>query len=1175
LKTIVIKAGSAKKVLANADFNSGAKSLSNYTNLESFTIEKPNDPAFLSWNGGKLANNAFKGLANLKVVKIGIDTSNIGSSAFEGCTSLETAEFGLTRTLSPGAFKDNVSLKSLIFNKTYLPIAFDEFPPEPGNWFSDVDTSQLTIYVPTVAVNVFQDDEDWSNICDGCSIMSNGDDAEKDADAGPAATQNVVIETFTTKKLNEAIDSSPTGKNYGDIKTLTIKGGTIDPADTTFIAANLKKLEELYIIGSANFVNGIIPKNAFEGNRYLTKVRAENVKEIGVKAFNLFESLTEVDFPDVTIIRSQAFAQTKGSSASKLKTARFPKVQVIEQRAFYFCVNLEKLYLGDIPPTLNVPEGKQGLWFNFVTDMTVYVESLAVYEEYIKLENSDQIDWSALNFVATNGDELPIIPAADPYVDADYDHLRVDQTVPYYNGDYGLSLNMYTFNMNLNSWIQGRNSPVPMTTLEAIEWAHDNGFDAVDITCYYLPGYSNTAMPTADQQAAILAYAKEIKEYSAELGIAISGTGMQNNFADPNEARRNLDIERVKFYIQVAAEMGAPVIRVFTGPPPVDIKRTGWAAIMKDRITPAIQEVADFAAENYPTVHIGVQNHGDMLATANQVLQLIQWVDRDNVGVVNDTGYYRDFMNLDARGYHWYEDISLILPYSNNFQVKKKPGGAETTELMDLEKIFTSIRSSSYHGYVPVELLWNPGDVGYPGDLSTPPYEETLAFLEMMRTAMNNTKQVELSAMTLSSGALSPAFDSGTTAYTSSVANSVSSLTVTSSVENSNATIKVNGDLVVSGQASSAINLNVGSNTITIVVTTQNGITKTYTITVNRAPADESSTPSGSSGTPTNDTVVSTDGKLTLPTGKSGKVSLEDAVTIAIPTGATDQELKITIEQVLDTQSLLTNNEVLASPIYEILKNFLDNFNKPVTLSFVFDPAKVNSNQRAAIFYYDEIKKTWVEIAGSKISGNNISVEVNHFTKYAVLVVDQPTDNATKINFSDVSGHWAEASIKQAVSEGIIKGYSDGTFKPNHNVTRAEFTVMLMNAMKPQDADTALTFTDSAKIGAWAQKAIAQAVQAGIIKGYSDGTFRPNAVITRAEMAVMLANALGQSGGKDAIAGFADDKDIPAWAKGSVAFVKQANIVQGKGNNKFAPQDQASRAEAVTVLLKLLAQQSK
>jgi hypothetical protein len=131
---------------------------------------------------------------------------------------------------------------------------------------------------------------------------------------------------------------------------------------------------------------------------------------------------------------------------------------------------------------------------------------------------------------------------------------------------------------------------------------------------------------------------------------------------------------------------------------------------------------------------------------------------------------------------------------------------------------------------------------------------------------------------------------------------------------------------------------------------------------------------------------------------------------------------------------------------------------------------------------------------------------------------------------------------------------------------------MLMNTLKPQGEVTALTFTDTAKIGAWAQKAVAQAVQASIIHGYEDGSFRPDKEITPAEMVVKLTGALGLSNKANAATGFADDEDIPAWAKAGIAYVKQAGIVQGKGDNKFAPQDHATRAEAVTVLLKMLAQ---
>ncbi|BBH24192.1 hypothetical protein Back11_55370 [Paenibacillus baekrokdamisoli] len=334
----------------------------------------------------------------------------------------------------------------------------------------------------------------------------------------------------------------------------------------------------------------------------------------------------------------------------------------------------------------------------------------------------------------------------------------------------------------------------------------------------------------------------------------------------------------------------------------------------------------------------------------------------------------------------------------------------------------------------------------------------------------------------------------------------------------------------------------------------------------------------GGSITPSDDTVTSTDGKLTLPVGKRGLVSLGDAVSITIPANATNKELKLTIEKLLDTQTLLNHKEFLASPVFEILKNFTDNFTNPITLTFAFDPTILKSNQKASVFYYDEVKKVWVEVGG-KVNGNHITVEVNHFTKYAVMAVDTSTEvpvpGTTDKSFSDIAGHWAEANIKQAVSDGIVSGYPNGTFKPNASVTRAEFAVMLMNALKPQDEGTALTFTDAAKIGAWAQKAVAQAVQAGIITGYKDSTFRPDADITRAEMAAMVSKALGKSLEANAATGFADDKDIPAWAKGSIAYVKQAGIVQGKGGNRFAAQDLTTRAEAVTVLLNMLVQKSK
>ncbi|WP_282938974.1 S-layer homology domain-containing protein [Paenibacillus sp. RC67] len=433
----------------------------------------------------------------------------------------------------------------------------------------------------------------------------------------------------------------------------------------------------------------------------------------------------------------------------------------------------------------------------------------------------------------------------------------------------------------------------------------------------------------------------------------------------------------------------------------------------------------------------------------------------------------------------------------------------------------------------------------------------------------NKSSNADLSGLTLSSGTISPVFASGTTSYSADVANDVSNMTVTATLSDSKATMKVNGAAVASG----AISLNVGANLINIVVTAENGTQKTYSVTVTRASAPSSGGGGrgGSSGsTSSSDTVTSTDGKLTIPVGKSGEVSLNDMVKIVIPADAFSKELQLTIEKVVDTQKLITIKDVLASPIYEILKNFSENFSKEITIIFTFDPKSVKGNQKPSVFYYDETKQIWVEVGGV-VNGNTITIQVSHFTKYAVFAIDAKQT----INFNDISGHWAEANIKQAVSAGIVSGYPDGTFKPNTTVTRAEFAVMLMNALKPEGEGAALKFEDAARIGTWAQKAVSQALQAGIISGYEDGSFRPDAEITRPEMAVMIAKALGQSIEATAGTSFTDDKDIPTWAKGAVAAMNKLGVIEGKGVNQFAPGDKTTRAEAVTVLLKMLAQKSK
>jgi hypothetical protein len=187
---------------------------------------------------------------------------------------------------------------------------------------------------------------------------------------------------------------------------------------------------------------------------------------------------------------------------------------------------------------------------------------------------------------------------------------------------------------------------------------------------------------------------------------------------------------------------------------------------------------------------------------------------------------------------------------------------------------------------------------------------------------------------------------------------------------------------------------------------------------------------------------------------------------------------------------------------------------------------------------------------------------------------DLPAPDTVTVTFKDIVGHKANAEITNAVALGIVSGYPDGTFRPDANVTRAEFATMLMKALKPTVtvAGQTLSFADLENIGIWAIQYVAQAVQLEIINGYDDFTFRPNANITHAEMIAMVIRASGLKTGNVQQTGFTDDVDIPNWAKPAVSKAEETGIiiVGGLPDNKFVPQMQSTRSEAVSAIVRML-----
>jgi subtilisin family serine protease len=188
-------------------------------------------------------------------------------------------------------------------------------------------------------------------------------------------------------------------------------------------------------------------------------------------------------------------------------------------------------------------------------------------------------------------------------------------------------------------------------------------------------------------------------------------------------------------------------------------------------------------------------------------------------------------------------------------------------------------------------------------------------------------------------------------------------------------------------------------------------------------------------------------------------------------------------------------------------------------------------------------------------------------TKLGTFVVKQNTTT-----FSDVAQtYWASSPIQSLASKGIISGRADGSFDAISNVTRAEFTKMLVLATGlPRNENTNVLFTDTNK-DAWYAPYVAAAVKAGIITGFLDGTFAPNAFITREQMAVMLAKVLSVQStdtAGDALP-FVDRQAIRPYARAAIVTAVEANIVQGRQNQEFQPQQHSTRAETAAAIYRL------
>jgi len=218
---------------------------------------------------------------------------------------------------------------------------------------------------------------------------------------------------------------------------------------------------------------------------------------------------------------------------------------------------------------------------------------------------------------------------------------------------------------------------------DLLQFCADTGFDGVDITGYYLKGYP--AIPDDD-------YLNKVKRMAYRLGLEISGTGVRNDFTIADKAKRSQEVELVKKWIEVAAKIGAPVIRVFAG----NQKNEG---ISKEKVTDWVLEdirvCVDYGKQH--GVVIGLQNHNDFIQTADQVVRMIDAVNSEWLGLILDTGSYR--VNDP------YDETEKSISHAVNWQIKENVfmNGREVET--DMARLITIIRSSGYSGYLPIETL--------------------------------------------------------------------------------------------------------------------------------------------------------------------------------------------------------------------------------------------------------------------------------------------------------------------------------------------------------------------------------------------------------------------------------------------------------------------------------------
>ena len=242
-----------------------------------------------------------------------------------------------------------------------------------------------------------------------------------------------------------------------------------------------------------------------------------------------------------------------------------------------------------------------------------------------------------------------------------------------------LSLAAYSF----NQFLPRRGTPeqiaaAKMKLEDFIDYCAELGLPACELTGYYFP---KTVTPE---------YLNAIKLQTFKLGLDISGTAIGNDFCVAENKGRAAQLQMCRDWVDFAAAMGAPVIRIFAGRVP----KGETEAVALKRCIAGIEESLEYAATK--GVMLALENHGGITATPAQMMRIIEPVkDHPNFGVNFDSGNFR---TDDPYG-----DLEKIAPLAVNAQIKVMIGPRGKAEPADLKRVVQILKDAGYRGYVVLE----------------------------------------------------------------------------------------------------------------------------------------------------------------------------------------------------------------------------------------------------------------------------------------------------------------------------------------------------------------------------------------------------------------------------------------------------------------------------------------